>query len=368
MTGTVLGSTIGTALADCRSEPLLERDVFATTDPQRVATLVDRFCRHRLGVGVAAYEFFATGVGSVHGLRLGDGRRVVVKVYRGEIDEGHLAAVQRVQAQLADGGFPAPRPVLAPAPLARGVAIVETLLDRGEWADAHDPPVRRMVAAGLAQLAERSRPLAPLPGVASWRESYDRLWRQPHDRRFDFEATAHGAEWIDRLADEARRRLDPHVAGDPTIGHGDWRVEHLRFADGGLSAVYDWDSLAVGSEPVFAGSAAHAFTADWSIEGHGCIPTVEESLAFLEDYEAARDLPFSDDERRVARSALVAAMAYSARCEHSDRLTAFGTRRSAPPAAPVPANGCLGILSRHGEWLLSSGRERRGHAAVDALD
>jgi hypothetical protein len=224
---------------------------------------------------VGQARFFATNAGSVHGVRLHDQRHVVAKGYRREVDLAHLAAVQRVQAHLADGGFPAPRPVLAPAPLAGGVAVVETLLDRGTWADAHDPAVRRAVAAGLVQLVEHARPLVGLPGLVSWRERYERLWRQPHDRRFDFPATARGAEWID-----------------------------------------------------------------------------PESLAFLTDYEAARGAPFSDRERRTALSCLVAAMAYSARCEHFDRLTALGTRPPAPPSAPIPENGCLGTLSRHGEQLL----------------
>jgi hypothetical protein len=359
MTGATLGSAIATVLAGWDGEPLLERDVFGTTDPERIAALVDRFCGRRLGARVAGYEFFATSAGSVHGVRLRDRRRVVVKAYRREIDLVHLAAVQRVQARLADGGFPAPRPVLAPVRLVHGIAIVETLLDRGDCVDAHDPAGRTGVAAGLARLVERTRPLVGLPGLVSWRESYDRLWRRPHDRRFDFPGTARGAEWIDRLAIEARRSLDEHVADNPVIGHGDWRVEHLRFADGALSAVYDWDSLAVGPEPVFAGAAAHAFTADWSIEGHQCIPTIAESLAFLADYEAARGAPFTEGEHRAALTGLVAAMAYSARCEHSDRLTALGTRPPAAPAAPIPADGCLGILSHHGERLLSRYDELR---------
>jgi hypothetical protein len=354
MTGADLGSAIATVLEGGDGEPLLERDVFATADPHRIAALVDSFCRERLGAGMSAYEFFATSVASVHGLRLRDGRRVVVKVYRREVDERHMAAVQRVQARLADGGFPAPRPVLSPAPLARGVATVETLLEHGDRADAHDPAVRRAVAAALAQLIERARPFVALPGLVRWRDAYDRLWRQPHDRRFDFPATAAGAEWIDRLAAEARRQLDEHAAGEPVVGHGDWRVEHLRFAGGALSAVYDWDSLAVGPEPVFVGAAAHAFTADWSIERHQCIPTIEESLAFLTDYQTARGAPFNDRDRRAALSALVAAMAYSARCEHSDRLTDFGTRPPTPPSTPIPENGCLGNLSRDGERLLAT--------------
>ena len=51
-------------------------------------------------------------------------------------------------------------------------------------------------------------------------------------------------------------------------------------------------------------------------------------------------------------------MAYSARCEHSDRLTGFGRRAPVPPEAPIPADGCLGILRRHGERLLADDAER----------
>jgi hypothetical protein len=349
----VLGTAIATKLGAWDGDPLLERDVFGTTDPGRIARLVDGFCREHLGAGVVGYEFFATSVGSVHGVRLRDGRRVVVKAYRRETDVVHLAAVQSVQRRLADDGFPAPRPVVAPTPLGSGVAIAEMLLDRGDWADAHDPGVRATVAAGLARFVERARPLVGSPGLAFWRESYDRLWRSPHDRRFDFPGTAHGAEWIDRLAREARRRLDEHASGHVVVGHGDWRVEHLRFSGLTLSAVYDWDSISVGPEPVFVGSAAHAFTADWSIDGHAGIPSIEESLAFLDLYETARGVAFSDRERRTARAGLLATMAYSARCEHSDRLTAFGTRPPSPPTEPVPPDSCLGILARHGERLLS---------------
>ncbi|WP_037497465.1 phosphotransferase [Solirubrobacter soli] len=321
----------------------LERELFGTG---RRAELVDAFCRAHLRSGVARREFSASSVGSVHGVRLQDGRRVVVKVYRSDVDVVHLAAVGRVQARLADSGFPAPRPLLAPTPLANGVAVVETLVDRGRWADAHVPAVRRAVAGGLAALLEHAR---REPGLVAWREAYEQLWRSPHDRRFDFAGTAHGAEWIDELASAARRRLDECADGPVVVGHGDWRVEHLRFADGALSAVYDWDSLAVAPAPVFAGAAAHQFTADWSIEGHACAPTFEESMAFLSDFEAARGTPFSDRERQLAYAAFVAALAYSERCGHSDRLTAFGTR---PPTDAVEDDDS--ILRRHGANLLAA--------------
>ena len=63
------------------------------------------------------------------GLRLDDGRRVVLKAHRPEASVDHLASVQHLQTSLADGSFPAPRPLLGPTPLGHGVAVVETLLD-----------------------------------------------------------------------------------------------------------------------------------------------------------------------------------------------------------------------------------------------
>ena len=69
----------------------------------------------------------------------------------------------------------------------------------------------------------------------------DPLWATPHDLRFDFEATAAGAEWIDdlaHLANERRRRDD----GEDVIGHVDWRVQNLAFEGTRVVAIYDWDS------------------------------------------------------------------------------------------------------------------------------
>src|ERR1700738_3107461 len=100
-----LGRVIALSLAESDGEPRLERDIFRTVDPGRVAALVDDFCQRWLGAGIAHYEFFATSVGSVHGVRLDDGRRVVVKAHRSEVDRGHLVAVQAVQTRLADKGF-----------------------------------------------------------------------------------------------------------------------------------------------------------------------------------------------------------------------------------------------------------------------
>jgi hypothetical protein len=319
---------------------------------------LDAYCRRALGAPVAAAEFTATGVGTVYGLRLEDGRRVVVKVHPPRASIRHLDAMQRVQRHLATAGFPAPEPLAAPAPLGAGIAVAETLIDDGGRADAHDPPVRRAMAAALARLVALARPFTGLDGL---RESLmamgpDDLWPVPHESRFDFEATAAGAEWIDEIAARARRARDRDV-GDVVVGHTDWRVENMRFAGGAVSAVYDWDSLAIQREPVLAGGVAHLFPSDFTA-GPGWVqrPTLDEALAFVADYEAARGAPFSADERAVARAALLYAMAYTARCEHSDALTDFGTRppADAPPPETSPGPGSArAFVAAHADALLA---------------
>ena len=348
------GAVIARVLSGWETPPHVERLIFGSADPEPIATAVERFCRAHLGAGVDRYEFFSTSVGSTHGLRLSDGRRVVVQAHPPDVaDPSHLAAVQRVQRHLATAGFPCPEPLLGPTPLARGVAVVESLLDRGERADAHRPAVRERMATTLAELIRICRPFAGLPGLRSPVGGLppDRLWPVPHDRRFDFEGTARGAEWIDRLAAEARRRLR-RGAGDVVVGHGDWRAEHLRFLGGEVSAVYDWDSLAAEPEPVLVGGAAHAFTTDWSAGGDGSRTSAEECLAFLADYEAARGEAFSTAERRALDAALVYALAYTARCEHSDAGTGFDRRAEAH--GPAPPGTVRAVLRELGPKLVDA--------------
>ena len=333
-------------------QPRLESDVYGTTDPASIVATVDAFCLAELGSAISRYEFYSVGVGSTHGLLLGDGRRVVVKVHRATTDVAQLSAVHQVQRHLAAAGFPAPQPLRGPTPLARGIAVAEELLDRGAWRDAHDPEVRRLVAGGLARQIELSRELVGLAGLESVTTAMRQRWVTPHDRRFDFPATSEGADWIERLAAEALRLLDEEGAGEPAIGHSDWRVEQLRFVGGRLSAAWDWDSLGYGLEPVFAGSSAHCFTADYRVDHLDVVPTLEEALAFLADFEAARGAPFGGDERRTAIAALVATMAYSARCEHADALTEWGSIPARPAPKCVPSDGYLGFLALHGAGLL----------------
>ena len=102
--------------------------------------------------------------------------------------------------------------------------------DRGEPADAHDAEIRRALQQTLVRPVERGRGLTGLDGLRHGlmvrREGH--LWPRPHDRRFDFEATKRGAEWIDAFATKARRILDSVGGGEGVVGHTDWRVGNMR--------------------------------------------------------------------------------------------------------------------------------------------
>src|SRR5690348_3916379 len=78
----------------------VEPVVFGTTDPHKIASLLDTFCQKELGAQVADYIFYESSVGAVCGIRLVDGRRVVVKVHQSSRSLDFLQAVVRVQRYL----------------------------------------------------------------------------------------------------------------------------------------------------------------------------------------------------------------------------------------------------------------------------
>src|SRR5689334_15102220 len=86
-------------------------------------------------------------------------------------------------------------------------------------------------------------PLADMPGdhacLRGLQRRPDALYPQPHSPIFDFAATAAGAEWIDDFARRALAHDTLHAP--PVLGHGDWRVEHLRFDSGRIVVSFDWD-------------------------------------------------------------------------------------------------------------------------------
>jgi hypothetical protein len=244
-------------------------------------------------------------------LRLDDGTRIALKIHTGRTGQDYLEAVQQVQAALWERGFPCPRPLGV-----RERATLEEWRDEGEYRDAHEPDVRRVVAEQLARLLRVTRDLQPVAGIEPFFPLPDApLWPTPHNVLFDFETTAAGAEWIDEIARAAKPLRDSHV-GELVIGHGDWTVKHFRFAGLRPTVVYDWDSLYADFETVYVGGAAATFTYTEHVPVT-LWPTVVEARAFFDHYERARGAAFAPEERGAAQAAAVYCRAYSTRCSHA---------------------------------------------------
>jgi hypothetical protein len=307
-----LAEVIAAHLAAWDTPPYVELAIYGTSDARAIASELDVFCRRELHGAVARGLFYQSSVGSVTAVELVDGRRVVVKAHQPDRELAWLQEIVRVQMHLASRGLYATTVCGGPAPIGRGLAIVEALFERGATRDGHDPAVRAAMANGLYQIIEAGRGLVSDSALrAHWLfdPPPDRLWPAPHAKAFDFEVPA---DWIDDLARAARARMIP--AGKLVIGHGDWKAEHVRFEGDRIVGAFDWDSLCKGREPALVGYTAMTFAYDWSRTPQPAFATLEESRALVAEYEAARGRAFTVDERRLCGAAYAYACAYLARC------------------------------------------------------
>jgi hypothetical protein len=293
--------------------PFVERDVFGTVDPERIAAAIDAFARAHLGASVAGYLFQIASVSSVHGVVLDNGREVVIKAKPAAetnrdlpFDCASLEAIVAAQRRLADTGFPCPRPLVGPEPLGLGLATAETYLARGERRDPRDPATRALLARGLF---EHMQMLDPELAPALRRAPTERLFPQPHSKLF--EPSEPDTVWVRELAQRARDIAEAEP-GRLRLGHCDWRIEHVQLRGDQIVATYDWDSLAVLPETRIVGVDAHGHTADWSQEAVRNTPTYDDIIAFHADYEAARGQPFTAGERRATRAWTAYHIAYAA--------------------------------------------------------
>jgi Ser/Thr protein kinase RdoA (MazF antagonist) len=315
---------------------LLACSILGADDDRRVERQLDRFCREHLGAGVEELLFCRVSIGVVFGLSLQDGRAVALKAHSAQKSAEYLRVVHRVQRHLSEQGFPAPAPFLGPEPFRLGLATVDALVEGGEIPDMHDPAARKEMAMMLARLVGLASAVADCDALVErrWAPGGDALWPQQHHGLVDVDGTARGAEWIDGWA---RRALDfgPRSAGRVVVGHGDWSAWNVRFRDGRLNAVFDWDSLMLDHEPVVVGGAAVTFPyAPGSVEK---VASPDEVAAFVAEYELGRALPFSRAERHAVGAAATYQLAYYARCEHA--AGGAGRPPSESPGAALRAHG-----------------------------
>ena len=214
---------------------------------------------------------------------------MVLKVFQQRWAASFLDAVQAVQRTLAVQGFPCAEPVLSPTPLSgatTALATAETVLADPGMRPLSGAQDRAVSAGGLATQIAWCPP-GRFPALASHplASATDGLYPQPHSPLFDFQATAAGAEWIDRFALRAKdgRDADRSI---PVAAHMDWSARNVRIHHDQVVAVYDWDSVALAAESTAVGQAAIT----WSVTsepGGSSFPDVEEVAKFVRDYEHA---------------------------------------------------------------------------------
>ncbi|MFL6005481.1 MAG: hypothetical protein ACJ744_04445 [Gaiellaceae bacterium] len=272
------------------------------------------WCRHHLGSPPAAVLFETGHLSRVTGLRLADGREVVVKVrpYQERID-----GCVRVQRHLADAGYPCPRPLAGPVEVTGHAVTAEEHLPGGGPlpADADAPALAARALAELVALAPppAGLPLAPAPAWVRVDHHRRGLWPPPDDRDADLNADLEPS-WVDEVGRRVRARLAA-LRRPPVVGHVDFEAHNLRWRGRTLHAVHDWDSVAAVPEAVVAGTASAVFTATGGLLTEA---TVAQSEAFLAAYEDARGGPFADDERAACWAAGLWVRAFNARKESLD--------------------------------------------------
>ncbi|HXW43451.1 MAG TPA: phosphotransferase [Streptosporangiaceae bacterium] len=268
------------------------------------------WCEQWLGSAIAQVLFEAGSLSAVTGMRLADGREVVVKVRR---YAPRLNAAYLVQRHVRQRGYPAPEPLVPPVPLSAGdCASAEQLVAGGAIGGRGSGDAERSADA-LAWLLRLAPPIAdvgdlsPAPPWAAWDHAGPGLWPASEHRANGHNAAA-APDWLEEASQRARERLGRYRA-PRVIGHGDWHAENVRWSGNKLLVVHDWDSVLYQPEAVIAGMAAAifpAFDACWQPS------TVTESEAFLAAYLRARPGPWSQDDIEAFWAASLWTRAYDA--------------------------------------------------------
>src|SRR3954452_7326992 len=291
-----------------------QRAILGAETTGQVRDWLDRHLREHLGSGVESVLFTGGDIGAVFGLRLTDGREVVLKALRPGADDRRLQTVVRAQNMIAASGFGCARVLDGPSRTDGVLAIVEERLSCVSTGSAHDPTARGAMATALAGQIDILRGVDGtdlITGRPAWSDWTAGAWPEPHDPVFDFSTPVPDFEWIDQTADAAAATLRAADHLPRVIGHSDWVWQNVCVRDGVFIAGYDWDSLVYAPEPAVVGLCAGAFTQGSPVPPDA--PTTDDVAAFLDDYDRIR--AFSPAERDIAEAAATWVRCYNARCQ-----------------------------------------------------
>jgi hypothetical protein len=251
--------------------------------------VVDAWCEQWLGAGAEAVLFTSGHLSHVAGVRLVDGREVVVKVRE---SQPRLVGCTDIQRSMWLAGFPCPEPLVGPVPLLDYAASAEVLVPGGEIL-----PIEGSAVEDYAELLARFVKLAPVAALApsppwvAWDHGQGGVWPVPDDREDDLNIHPETA-WLDEVGSRVQRRLDRMSDRNSVVGHGDWEGQNLRWRGRTPWVVHDWDSVVSAPEAVIVGFAASV----WPCGAQPRAATVVESAEFIEAYQRAAGRRWDVDE------------------------------------------------------------------------
>jgi FMN phosphatase YigB (HAD superfamily) len=280
------------------------------------------WCQVHLGSGVDALLFDAGFATRVHGLRLSDGREVVVRV---RPFTPRLRGTAAVHAHLWQNGFACPQPLVALEPYGALWISAESLV-RGGHVLAEEPNAPELYASALANLVSRAPApeqvpsLVPPPGWLRWDHTEPGLWPRSEPAGIDLNLLP-SPKWLRDAARGAREQLRT-CSEPPVVGHADWWSQNLRWKGHRLHVAFDWDSVTAQPEAIIAGAAAYQFAATtFEIEGSAPAATAAESERFLRAYARARGTAWTGQECQVAWSASIWVACYQAQLSAVEAVT-----------------------------------------------
>jgi hypothetical protein len=268
------------------------------------------WCEDHLGAAPAATLLRESSISAVFGLRLADGREVVVKA---RDDDGRAGSCVAAQTCLADRGFPCARP-LTPAITIGSLAVhAEQWRPGGDVLRGGSPEIAVRYAEVFARLmAELVHvavpPPLPNPRWVRWDHADAGVWPDlPFLDQADQSAVPDIAV---ETAVRAARRL--RAADLPCVlGYADFEAQNLRWHGRDVWTVHDWDSLAWQPEAALTGAASGAF----ANSGQPTLAPIESSEAFLAAYQELRGRRFTVAEHEIAWAASLWPAAHNARWE-----------------------------------------------------
>ena len=268
------------------------------------------WCLGHLGGEPADVLFQLQQVSMVFGLRLADGREVVVKA---RADDGRAVSCVAAQARLARRGFPCARPLTPVIGVGSLAVHAEEFRPGGEVLHGDSPHVAarcaEVFARLMAELADVTvAPPLPNPPWVRWDHADSGVWPAIED--LDNRDQSAVPVYVVEAAERTRRRI--LAAGLPCVlGHADFEAQNLRWHGQQVWTVHDWDSLAWQPEAALAGAASGAFAS----AGPPVLAPVESSEAFLVAYHDIRGRLFTAVEQEIAWAASLWMAAYNAREE-----------------------------------------------------